>query len=73
MARPNVYRELNRKVYPVPAREIKLDWAKIEREEDFDPWEEELFEESTPWQKAFELGAEQANDEYFEEFYEEDL
>ncbi|MBD3318677.1 hypothetical protein GF342_02090 [Candidatus Woesearchaeota archaeon] len=69
MAR-NIYRELNRKISPVPAREIKIDWNRIEQE-DFDPWEEELVDETSPWEQAFEMGAEQARDEYFD--VEDDL
>lgn len=67
MNRPNIYRELNRKVNPFPAMEVKINWNAIEREDNLDPWEEDLLEEAKPWERAFELGAQQATDEYFEE------
>jgi len=65
MAKQNVYRELNRKLTPVPAREITVDWARIESDDGIDPWDEDPVE-AEPWEQAFELGAEQARDEYFD-------
>ena len=66
MARQNVYRELNRKLSPIPAREVKVDWARIDAEDSEGYWDEEPYE-AEPWEQAFELGAELARDEYFEE------
>jgi hypothetical protein len=65
MRKINVYRELNRKLNPVPAREIKLNWASIEAD-DNDPWEEDLVDESSTWEMAFEQGAQMARDAYFD-------
>lgn len=65
MARQNVYRELNRKMSPVPAREVTVDWARIDADDSMGPWDEE-YPVAEPWEQAFEQGAEQARDEYFE-------